>query len=113
MFVYYWIDVIWLPIAFFLVHKKHRWWSIGFVVSCMVFMRLQVELMEFIGYPNGILKLISADVNARMLMVYSIFYMLFLIMAHYSPKTEGVVFMGACLGIFFMLFVVSSLIMVL
>lgn len=113
MFIYYWIDVIWLPIAFFLVHKKHRWWSIGFVVSCMVFMRLQVELMEFIGHPNGILKLISIDVNARMLVVYSIFYMLFLVMAHYSPKTEGVVFMGACLGIFFMLFVVSSLIMVL
>lgn len=111
--LYYWIDVIWIPIAFFLVHQKHRWWSVGFVVGCMILMRLQVEMMAYIGHPNGILTLLNAHVNARLMVVYSIFYILFLVMAHYSPKTEGVVFMGACLGLLFMVFIVSSLVMIL
>jgi hypothetical protein len=111
--IYNWIDLLWVPIAYFTVHKKHRWWAVGFVVICMIIMRLQVELMVSIGHPNGILPLIESHVNSRLLLTYSFFYVGFLAMAHYSPKTEGIVFMGACLGIFFMAFFTSSALMIL
>ena len=112
-FIYLWIDILWLPIAFFTVHKKHRWWAAGLIISCMIMMRLQIEIMEQIGHPNGILPIIESHVNLRALFVYSFFYILFIAMAHYSPKTDGIIFMGACLTIFFMVFVVSSFIMLL
>ena len=112
-FIYNWIDILWLPIAYFTVHKKHRWWAAGFVVACMIMMRLQVELMVSIGHPNGILPLLESPVNSRLMLIYSFFYVAFLGMAHYSPKTEGVVFMGACLAIFFMAFFTSTALLIL
>lgn len=111
--IYNWIDIIWLPIAFLFVHKQHRWWAAGFIVFCMTLMRLQTELMEYIGYPTGILPFIESHVNARLMITYSLFYIGFLILAHFSPKTQGIVFLGACLAILFMIFTVSSLIMLL
>lgn len=104
---------MWLPIAFFGVHERHRWWAAGFVVSCMLMMRLQAELMSHGGFEFGILHLMNASVYSRGLATYSIFYILFLIMAHYSPRTEGVIFMAACLSIFFLAMFVTMFVMVL
>lgn len=111
--LYYWIDVIWIPIMFFGVHKVHRWWALGFVISCIILARLQVEFMLYSGYPNGIMGFWDAHVQTRALVVTGIFYSLFLIMAHFSKRTQGVVFMAACLSIFFMIFLVGSLVMLL
>ncbi len=112
-FLYLWADVIWLPIIFFIVHKKHRWWSLGFVISSMVLIRLLAEIMTYIGYENGIMGLMDANVHTRGLFVSSFFYFLFIIMAHYSSGTRGAVFMAGCLTFFFAIFVTGSLIMVL
>jgi len=111
--IYLWADILWLPIVFFLVHKQHRWWAIGFVTACMVMMRMQVEIMEYGGYGNGIMPLWDIGVHARGLIIYSTFYILFLLLAHFSPNTRGVVFMAACLGLFFMAFVSSMVLMLL
>ena len=111
--IYLWVDLIWLPIAYFITHKNHRWWSLGFIVASMVLVRLLSELMTFIGYSNGIMGFMSSNVHTRGLVVSSIFYVLFFIMAYFSSSTKGVVFMAACLTIFFAIFVTSSLIMVL
>lgn len=111
--IYRWIDILWLPIAFFTVHKRHRWWALGFIAGCMVMMRLQSELMEYGGYDHGILGLMTSHVFSRGLVTYSVYYMLFLIMAHYSPRTEGVVFMAACLSIFFMAMFTTVVVMLL
>jgi len=111
--IYYWIDIIWIPILYFGVHKKHRWWALGFVLSSMVLIRLQGEIMTFIGYEYGIINYLQSKVHTRLLAVSSLFYILYLLMAHFSPKTQGVVFMAASLSFFFMIFVVGSIVMVL
>ena len=112
-FIYLWADIIWLPIAYFVVHKKHRWWAVGFVFSSMVIIRLIAELMIYIGYPSGIMGLMTSNVHTRGLAVSSIYYILYFIMAHYSPKTKGVIFMAASLTIFFAIFVTATFVMVL
>lgn len=111
--IYYWIDIIWLPVLFFGVHKRHRWWALGFGVSTMILIRLQSEIMTEIGYSTGIMPYLEMNVHTRLLMVTSFFYALYLLMAHFSPKTNGVVFMAASLSIFFMIFLVGSIVMVL
>lgn len=112
-FILYWIDIIWVPIIFFGVHKKHRWWALGFVICSMLIMRIISETFLYIEYPTGILGIMTSNVYSRGLIVTSIFYMLYLIVAHYSSKTEGVVFMAASLTFFFAIFVTCSLIMLL
>ncbi len=52
-------------------------------------------------------------VHTRGLIVSSFFYTLFMLLAHFSKKTEGIVFMAACLSIFFMIFLFASLFMLL
>jgi hypothetical protein len=112
-FIYQWIDALWLPLAFFVVHKPHRWWAVGFVASCMLMLRLQTELMVEIGYDKGILNFVDSPVFSRGLIVYSIIYIIYLILAYYSPGTRGVVFMAASISIFFMSLFISMIVMVL
>lgn len=112
-FITYWADTLWLPIIVFLVHKQHRWWTLGLVLGCFITLRLQTEIMHTINFPNGIMGFMTSKVHSRGQIVYSIFYILFLLMAHFSPNTRGAVFMAACLAIFFMAFVVSMFVMVL
>ncbi len=112
-FLYLWADVIWLPVAFLIVHKPHRWWAVGFIICSMILIRLQAEMMVFIGYDNGIMGLMSSNVHSRGLVVSGIFYILFFIMAHYSKETKGVIFMAASLTIFFAIFVTFALVMLL
>lgn len=98
---------------FFGVHKPHRWWALGFVISSIVLIRLMVEVMTYIGYEFGIMGFWDAHVHTRGVIVSSFFYILFLLLAHFSRRTEGVVFMAACLSIFFMIFVVTATVMLL
>ncbi len=111
--VYYWIDLIWLPILFLGVHKPHRWWALGFVVSTMILIRILSETMHYIGFPEGILNVMTSNVYTRGVVVSSLFYILFLLLAHYSSKTEGIIFMAAALSFFFMIFVTTSVVMLL
>ena len=110
-FILQWIDVIWLPIAWFVVNKDQRWWSIALVGSCMLMMRMQVELMVKIGYPHGMLPFYDAHVFARGVITYSIFYVAFILLAHYSPNTKGALFMTGTISIFFLALLFSTLVM--
>ncbi len=112
-FLYLWADIIWLPVAFIIVQKEHRWWALGLIICSMILIRLQAEMMIYIGYDNGIMGLLSSNVHSRALVVSSIFYILFFIMAHYSKETKGVIFMAACLTIFFAIFVTTAIVMLL
>jgi len=111
--IYQWIDVIWLPVAFFAVHKPHRWYALGFILSCMLMMRLQIELMSGIGYDTGILSFMDSHIQNRVLVTYSIIYILYFVMAFYSPNTKGSIFMAASISIFFFVLFLSSFLMVL
>jgi len=111
---YPWIDVLWLLAAFILVHPGQRMMSALFVGLSMVMMRLMVELMDFIGYPNGFFG-IMPQYNAfdRGLLVYSAYYVLFFVMAHYSPGSRGPIFMAASISMFFMALFTTIVAMVL
>lgn len=112
-FIYFWADAIWVPIAFFGVHKKHRWWAIAFVIASMTLIRLMSEIMMYNGYDNGIMGFLTSNVHSRGIVVSSFYYILFLIIAHFSPNTDGVVFLAACLSLFFSIFITTSIVMLL
>lgn len=111
--IYQWLDLIWLPIVFLMVTKEQRIWAVGFLFSCMLMMRLQVEVMQEIGYDEGFTGLMTSDSFDRGLVVYSIFYVAYLILAHYSPNTRGPMFIAGSISIFFMAFFASTFIMLL
>ncbi len=112
-FILQWIDVVWLLVAGFITRRNHRALSIGFVAACMTMLRLQVELMNVIGYPNGILNILSSDLFYRGVAVYSCFYAGFFLMAHYSREARKAIFMAASISVFFIAMFISSIFMLL
>lgn len=113
-FILQWVDVLWLVVAFFFIHKEQRLLSFAFFVTCMMMMRLQVELMTSIGYENGLIGFApDLSVFSRGIMVYGFFYTGFILMAHYSKGGRNIIFLGASLAVFFLALFVSTIVMVL
>ena len=110
-FIYQWIDLLWLPIAWFSVHKHHRLKAMAFVLTCVFILRTQVELVDTIGYSAGFLPFWDTPALTRGLIVYSIVIAVFLLLAHYSPRTKNIIFFAASLTMFFFAFIASMLIM--
>ncbi len=108
-----WLDAIWIFVAIVVVSKAQRVLAVGFIIACMMMMRMQVELMEVIKYPYGLLGLWPWHVFNRGLLIYSIFYAGFFVLAHYSPNTKGALFIAGSISIFFMAFVSSMLLFLL
>ena len=112
--IYHYIDLIWLPVAWFVAHKQHRLKALAFVATCLISLRTQVELMESTGFDTGFLPgIMDSHVYPRGLIAYSVVIMLFLILAHYSPRTEKIVFFAAALSIYILAFCFSMLLMAL
>jgi len=111
--LYNWIDLLWIPVLFFGVHKKHRWYGAGFAVGSIILVHTLSEIMVSIGHPTGIFGLMTSNIHSRLLITSSIIYSLFLLTAHYSRGTQGVVFMAASLTFFFLMLMVGSVVMVL
>ncbi len=110
--LYQWIDLLWLPVGLAAVHKGQRLLTLGFIGTCILMLRAQVELMEHIGYGRGFLPgLLESAVYPRGLAVYGFFIALFLLLAYLSPRTGGVIYLAAAIGIFFVSFCVSMLVM--
>ena len=107
-----WIDLIWLPLGILTVHKQHRVWSAGFFIACMLMMRLQVELIHSTGFESGFTGLVDMGVHSRGQIVYTIFYIIFIALAVYSPGTRGPIFLAAALSIFFAALFVSTVVMI-
>ncbi len=95
------------------VHKRQRWIALGFLVSSMIMMRLMIELIESTGFPGGILPFLSVNQFSRGLGTYSIFYLAYAILAHYSPDTDNSIFLSGSIGMFFTAAFVFALVMVL
>ena len=107
------LDLIWIPIIFFMVGKRHRWYAVGFVVACSLMLRMQYELIEEWGFgeegfPN---MLMDSHPYVRGVITYSIIIALFIVLSLYSKKTEPVIYMAACISIFFIAFILSFIIM--
>ena len=108
-----WIDFIWLPIIAAVVHKEQRVLAIGAFFSCALMMRLQIELINSTGFSTGFLPFMTSTAQQRGLAVYSIFYMLYTLLALYSPRAKKPVFLAASITIFFAALVVSMIVMLL
>lgn len=111
--LYQWLDLIWLPVAWFVVHKKHRGMALAFVAACILTLRTQVEMMRMSGLETGILPLLDGPLLSRGYIVYGIVICLFLILAYFSQTTEKMIFFTAVLSIYIFAVCISMVIMVL
>jgi len=110
---YQWIDLIWIPVGLVMVHKGQRLKTTAFLLGSILIFRLQLELMRDMGYANGILGLIPLGIYERGLIVYGLLFGLFLILAHFSPRTKGVIFLAAALSVMIFGFCASMIVMLL
>ncbi len=108
-----WIDVLWIPIALFVVHKKQRVKAVLFILACMFCLRLQAEIIQSTGFKSGFTGLLESDVFHRGLIFYSICISIYLLLSYISPNTKGAIYMAASLSLFFMAFIGSMVLMVL
>jgi hypothetical protein len=107
------MDLLWLPVVVLAAHGKHRFTAAGFVLAGVFMLRLQVEIMDSIGFDHGFLGLIKAPALERGMATYSVFYLLYAILAQLSPGSFKAVFLAATISIFFMALFVSTIVMVL
>lgn len=112
-FLFNHIDLLWVPVALLCLHKGQRLKASLFVLMCAFVMRLQIELMESIGYGRGFFGFINTPLYVRGLITYSVFILGLFILSHFSPKTDSFVYIAASITIFIAAFCVSSLVMVL
>ena len=108
-----WVDLAWVPFAMLAVHKGQRFKAVMFVLSCVLTLRLQLELMTEIGYPNGIMPFMTYPLMDRGLITYGAFIALFLLLSHFSREKDGYVYMAAAITVFMAAFCVSSFILIL
>lgn len=106
-----WLDLAWVVIALIVARKEQRVWVLGFFAGCMIMMRLEVELMQSIGYNQGIIGLLDYGVQARGLAVFSLFYLIFLVWLMFSPYAKGTILMAVSISIFFTAAFISMLAM--
>ncbi len=111
-FVWNWLDSLWVPLAFAIVHKGQRWKASAFVILCMTVMRLQIEIVEEMGYSKGVTGLFDWPLIVRGYVVYGLFIALYLLLSCLSPLTRGAIYLAASLTIFFMAFTVSSVVLI-
>lgn len=109
----HWLDALWIIVFLTMLHKNHRLWAIGFVICNMVMMRLMAELMVWIGYPTGVLDILSASMITRGLALYSAVYLFYMTVALYSPKSSGTMFMAMSISLFFTASVLFAVVMML
>jgi hypothetical protein len=107
-----WLDVVWIPVAAMAVHTGQRLKAVAFVVLCMIVMRLQIEIVESTGFRKGFTGLLDSSLYHRGLVTYGIFITIYLLLSYFSPYTKGVIYLAASISIFFMAFLVSSIVMI-
>ncbi len=111
IFVWEWLDTLWIPLALLFVHKGQKLKAAAFIIVSMIVMRLQIQIFESIGGPKGITGWIDTPLMVRGYLIYGFFFLLFLILSYFSPRTRGVIYLAASLSIFFMAFTVSSIVL--
>lgn len=108
-----WIDLIWIPLTLLFVERKQWLPVIGLILVCALCLRLQVEFMQAIGYPNGFFTFLDYPLLSRGQIVYSLFIAGLMALLHFS-KGEGLyIVIAALISIFMMGFCVSTGVMIL
>ena len=108
-----WIDLLWVVVAVLFAKGRYKIYSIMFVIGCVLMLRLQVALMQEIGFAKGILQWIDTPVLFRGMIAYGVFIAAFLGLVGLSKDNNTYIFMAAGITIFTIAFCVSSAVMVL
>lgn len=108
-----WIDVLWIPVALAIMERGKKLFTCGFILSCVLLLRLQVELLHQIGLPYGFFGLMDSPIFIRGMIAYSTFIAFFLALAYYSPGADKNVHIAASITILIAAFCVSLFFMVL
>ena len=108
-----WADLIWLLLVFLTLNRKNWLCGIGFVLSCVFMLRMQVELMVSIGYPSGVLPILTGDVFTRGLVVYGVVSLVYFLWAVHLRNVLPVIFMGHSIALFFIAMIGAMIAMVL
>ena len=107
-----WFDLIWLPLVFLLAARRHWVKAVLLVLSCVLALRLQVELLAAIGYPHGLLPLWDWPALYRGYVVYGLFIATFLFLSFYAKRENNYVYLAAAITCFIAAFCVSTVAMV-
>lgn len=111
--LYQWLDLLWVPLALLTMERGKRLLTVLFVLSCVLMLRLQMELLHSMGFPAGIFGLIETSLYVRGLVIYAFFIGLFMILAYFSKGGDKNVHIAASITMLIASFCLSSLIMVL
>ena len=111
--IYQWLDLLWLPIGLFAVHKGQRIKTAIFIITCVLTLRTQIEFAESFGFSTGVLNILHSPLLYRGYCVYGFFIGVFIVLAYFSPKTEKMVFFAAALSMYILAFCISFLSMIL
>src|SRR5262245_31879589 len=110
-FVLQYIDIAWLIMAYFIAKEDQRGWALSYMLGSMVMMRMLSELMDSIGFPNGITGWVGWPVHTRALLVYSLSYIGYIAFFYYNPNARGTLLMAASIAFFFATFFTTALLM--
>lgn len=108
-----WIDLLWAPVALIVVPKGIKIKTALFTLFCALALRLQVELLQSIGFGKGFLGLMESGILARGQVTYGVFILFLLILAFFSKGVDKHVHIAACITILIVAFCVSTFVMVL
>jgi len=112
-YIYQWLDLIWIPVAFFVLHKEQRLKGIVFILSCVFTLRLQIELLLGIDRPFGILNILDNALLDRGFICYGIFIGLFLLLSYFSKNENPYVYIAAAITVFMIAFVIATVALIL
>ncbi len=102
-----WLDALWIPLALIFLAKHQKIKGALFILLCMIALRLQVELFNELGYPDGFLPLWDFPIMYRGYIVYGLFIFGFLLLGHVSKERNSFVYMAAGISIFILAFCIS------
>lgn len=108
-----WLDLAWVPLALLIMPKGQKIRTVCFILLCVFALRLQIELMNEIGYPRGFLQLLNYPLLERGMIAYGTFIAIFMCLLHYSREKDPYVFIAASITVFIVAFCISSFILVL
>ena len=111
--LYKYLDFLWIPVGVLVARKHQRLFTALFIATCLLTLRLQVDLVEGTGFSTGFLPWLHSSARASGEVTYSLIIAVFLILVRYSPNVRGVIFFAASLSVYFMAFCISMVIMAL
>ncbi|MEM7618653.1 MAG: hypothetical protein AAF244_04645 [Pseudomonadota bacterium] len=103
-----WLDLLWIPISYFFVARRHWVTAIMLNLVMVLALRLQVELMSEIGHANGLLPFMSMPILYRGFIIYGFFMLIFLILARFSRESNAYIHIAAAIGMFIISFCIMT-----